>query len=185
MKKSFVDLFSGAGGMSCGLEMAGFQCLLGVDHDREAIETFKYNHKNSQTILGDIREVSIDRIQEIIKYQKVDLICGGPPCQGFSTYYHPTENRYLTAREAAAIQSFPHDFFFCGTVSKQWKQIGNAVPPLLAKALGESIFKLDLTKDSMKEAKSIENVSQIRAKAFSYKDKSKSNTDSSIQLALL
>jgi hypothetical protein len=37
----------------------------------------------------------------------------------------------------------------------------------------------------MKEAKSIENVSQIRAKAFSYKDKSKSNTDSSIQLALL
>ncbi len=85
MTKSFIDLFSGAGGMSCGLEMAGFQCLLGVDRDREAIETFKYNHKNSQTIFGDIREISIDRIQEIIKYQKVDLICGGPPCQGFST----------------------------------------------------------------------------------------------------
>ncbi|MFN5981679.1 MAG: DNA cytosine methyltransferase, partial [Pseudanabaena sp.] len=34
MKKTFIDLFSGAGGMSCGLEMAGWHCLLGIDHDR-------------------------------------------------------------------------------------------------------------------------------------------------------
>ena len=52
---------------------------------------------------------------------------------GRHTYYHPTKPRYLTAREAAAIQSFPNDFVFEGTVSQQWRQIGNAVPPLLAR----------------------------------------------------
>jgi DNA (cytosine-5)-methyltransferase 1 len=391
MKKTFIDLFSGAGGMSCGLEMAGWTCLLGIDHDRAAIETFQHNHPQAKAIAGDIREISNQQIQEIIKYQKVDLICGGPPCQGFSTigqndhldernflfleflrivealkpdyiivenvtgllskknenilkaiiksftdlgytidvkvlsahhygvpekrrrtiflgnrfgvkniypdkifkdseqdlqdlplprnvewafdnllesngeifnhdikrsqivndlererishipegksvryekdqlaylpenlwfdvdwssiheerfreaklnrldrydcantintsrttYYHPVENRYLTPREAAAIQSFPANYFFYGTVTQQWRQIGNAVPPLLAKALGESILVLDSLKNNMEITNSIEDIQSIRAKAFSYKenafnkskqlDKSKSN----------
>jgi DNA (cytosine-5)-methyltransferase 1 len=387
MKKKFIDLFSGAGGMSCGLEMAGFQCLLGVDHEESAVKTFKHNHKYAQAILGDIREISIEQIQEIIKYQKVDLICGGPPCQGFSTigqnnnqdernflffeflrivaalnpdyiimenvtgllskknesvlkeiiksftelgytidvkvlsahhygvpekrrrtiflgnrfavkniypeqmfkdsdrdsqnlplprtvgtafnslqgeisnhdlkqaqisnelererisyipegksvryekdqleylperlwfdvdwtniheqrfreaklnrldlqscsntintsrttYYHPTEDRYLTAREAATIQSFPTDYFFCGTQTKQWKQIGNAVPPLLAKALGESILKLDLIKSDLKVTTSIEDIKEIRSKAFSYRDKHQVAATNITQLVL-
>lgn len=395
MKKTFIDLFSGAGGMSCGLEMAGWQCLLGIDYDRAAIETFQHNHPQAHAIAGDIREISNQKIQEIIEYQKVDLICGGPPCQGFSTigqndhldernflfleflrivkalkpdyitvenvtgllskknenvlkaiiksftdlgytidvkvlsahhygvpekrrrtillgnrfgvkniypdkmfkdseqdhqdlplprtvgwafdnllesnsevfnhdikrsqivndlererishipegksvryekdqlaylpeslwfdvdwqniheerfreaklnrldrcdcantintsrttYYHPVENRYLTPREAAAIQSFPANYFFCGTITQQWRQIGNAVPPLLAKAIGESILVLDSMKNNMEIASSIEDIQAIRAKAFSYKentfnkskqaDKSKAN-----QLAL-
>jgi DNA (cytosine-5)-methyltransferase 1 len=365
--------------------------LLGIDHDRTAIETFQHNHPQAKAIAGDIREISNQQIQEIIKYQKVDLICGGPPCQGFSTigqndhldernflfleflrivdalkpdyiivenvtgllskknenvlkaiiksftdlgytidvkvlsahhygvpekrrrtiflgnrfgvkniypdkmfkdsdqdhqdlplprnvewafdnllesngeisnhdikrsqivndlekerishipegksvryakdqlaylpeslwfdvdwqniheerfreaklnrldrydcantintsrttYYHPVENRYLTPREAAAIQSFPANYFFCGTVTQQWRQIGNAVPPLLAKALGESILVLDSLKNNMEITNSIEDIQSIRAKAFSYKenafnkskqpDKSKSN----------
>jgi DNA (cytosine-5)-methyltransferase 1 len=391
MKKTFIDLFSGAGGMSCGLEMAGWTCLLGIDHDRTAIETFQHNHLQAKAIAGDIREISNQQIQEIIEHQKVDLICGGPPCQGFSTigqndhldernflfleflrivealkpdyiivenvtgllskknenvlkaiiksftdlgytidvkvlsahhygvpekrrrtiflgnrfgvkniypdkifkdseqdhqdlplprnvewafdnllesngeifnhdikrsqivndlererislipegksvryekdqlaylpeslrfdvdwqniheerfreaklnrldrydcantintsrttYYHPVENRYLTPREAAAIQSFPANYFFCGTVTQQWRQIGNAVPPLLSKALGESILVLDSLKNNMEITNSIEDIQSIRAKAFSYKenafnkskqaDKSKSN----------
>lgn len=376
MKKTFVDLFSGAGGMSCGLEMAGWHCLLGVDHDRTAIETFQHNHPKAKAIAGDIREISNQQIQEVISYQKVDLICGGPPCQGFSTigqndhqdernflfleflrivealkpeyiivenvtgllskrnesvlkaiiksftdlgytidvkvlsahhygvpekrrrtiflgnrfgvkniypdkifkdsdqdlqdlplprnvgwafdnllksndeilnhdikrsqiandlererirhipegksvryekdqlaylpeslwfdvdwssiheerfreaklnrldfhncantintsrttYYHPVENRYLTAREAAAIQSFPANYFFYGTITQQWRQIGNAVPPLLAKAIGESILDLDSRKSSMEETKSIDDIQVIRSKAFSYKE---------------
>mgnify|MGYP000004323983 CR=1 FL=1 len=388
MKKTFIDLFSGAGGMSCGLEMAGFSCLLGIDHEQSAIETFRHNHKNAQAIVGDIRDMSIEQIQSSINYQKVDLICGGPPCQGFSTigqndhkdernflffeflrivealqpnylimenvtgllsrrnenvlkeiiqsftnlgysidvrvlsahhygvpekrrrtiflgnrfgvkniypqkmfkdseldeqnlpmprtvewafnkslklnneilnhdveraqisndlererisyipegksvryekdqleylperlwfdvnwqsiheerfreaklnrldrnscsntintsrttYYHPTENRYLTAREAAAIQSFPSQYFFCGTLTQQWKQIGNAVPPLLAKAIGKSIIDLDSIKGDMEEIRSIEDINEIRAKAFSYKVKAENSK--LIQLAL-
>ncbi len=393
MKKTFIDLFSGAGGMSCGLEMAGWKCLLGIDHDQAAIATFKHNHKQAQDFAGDIREISVEQIQSSIDYKKVDLICGGPPCQGFSTigqnnhqdernflffeflrivealkpdyiivenvtgllskrnenvlkeiiksftdlgytidvkvlsahhygvpekrrrtiflgnrfgvkniypdkifrdseencqdlplprnvgwafdnllesngeilnhdlkrsqisndlererisyipegksvryekdqlaylpkslwfdvdwqsiheerfreaklnrldrqdcantintsrttYYHPTENRYLTAREAAAIQSFPPDYFFCGTLTQQWRQIGNAVPPILAKAIGESILCLNSIKNNMEKTKSIEDIQVIRAKAFSYKETSFNKSkklDKSNQLAL-
>jgi len=387
MQKTFIDLFCGAGGMSCGLEIAGWQCLLGIDHDQVAIETFKHNHRYAQAIAGDINKISLSQIQSSINHKKIDLICGGPPCQGFSTigqndhqdlrnylfieflrivealkpnyilvenvtgllskrnenvlnqiinsftnlgytidvkvlsahhygvperrrrtillgnrfgvrniypdkifkdsvldendlppprnvewafntllesfgerlnhdlkraqisndlerervsyipegksvrykkdqlaylpervwfdvdwqsiheerfreaklnrldrkdcsntintsrttYYHPTENRYLTAREAAAIQSFPADYFFCGTITQQWRQIGNAVPPLLAKAVGESILCLDLIKNNMEQALSIEDINAIRAKAFSYKE---SNFKKNTQLAL-
>ena len=395
MKKTFIDLFSGAGGMSCGLEMAGWACLLGIDHDRTAIETFQHNHLQAKAIAGDIREISNQQIQTIIEYQKVDLICGGPPCQGFSTigqndhldernflfleflrivealkpdyiivenvtgllskknenvlktiiksftdlgytidvkvlsahhygvpekrrrtiflgnrfgvkniypdkmfkdskkdhqdlplprnvewafdnllesngenlnhditrsqivndlererishipegksvryerdqsaylpknlwfdvdwssiheerfreaklnrldrqdcantintsrttYYHPVETRYLTPREAAAIQSFPANYFFCGTITQQWRQIGNAVPPLLAKALGESILVLDSLKNNMDATNSIEDIQSIRAKAFSYKENTfnkfkQSDKSQSNQLAL-
>lgn len=388
MEKLFIDLFSGAGGLSCGLEMAGFKCLLGIDRDKAAIDTFKLNHKHAQAIAGDLREISTKQIKEILENQKIDLICGGPPCQGFSTigqnnqedernflfwefarlvedlqpdyllmenvtgllarknektlntiikcftdlgytldvkvlsahhygvpekrrrtillgnkfsviniypqqlfkdsekecsnlplprsvgwaftnlckvngeafnhnldsaqipnelekkrlsyipegksvryekdqltylpkelwfnidwknlheerfreaklnrldrnscsgtintnrtsYYHPTENRYLTAREAAAIQSFPPNYIFCGTLTQQWRQIGNAVPPLLAKAIGESILKLDRHKNLMKKTISIQDISSIRATAFSYKENV--NEPSYIQLKL-
>jgi DNA (cytosine-5)-methyltransferase 1 len=376
MEKTFIDLFSGAGGMSCGLEMADWKCLLGIDYDCAAIETFKYNHPQAKVISGDIRKISNQQIQAITEYRKVDLICGGPPCQGFSTigqndhqdernflfleflrivealepdyiivenvtgllskknenvlkaiiksfmdlgytidvkvlsahhygvpekrrrtiflgnrfgvkniypdkmfkdsgqdhqdlplprnvgwafdnllelngeilnhdikrsqivsdlererisyipegksvryekdqlaylpkklwfdvdwksiheerfreaklnrldrfdcantintsrttYYHPVESRYLTPREAAAIQSFPANYFFCGTVTQQWRQIGNAVPPLLAKAIGESILCLNSLKNDMEITNSIEDIQVIRAKAFSYKE---------------
>ena len=57
-------------------------------------------------------------------------------------YIHPTQARGLTPREAARIQSFPDSFFFCGPLTKTYMQIGNAVPPLMAKALCEAIEAL-------------------------------------------
>jgi DNA (cytosine-5)-methyltransferase 1 len=90
-------------------------------------------------------------------------------------YFHPTENRYLTQREAAALQSFPNDFKFSGTLSAQWRQIGNAVPPLLGKAIGISILNmyaekslsksLDISKKASKDL-----VINVRKKAFVYKE---------------
>ena len=382
MKKKFIDFFSGAGGMSCGLEMAGFECLLGIDFDPIAIQTFQLNHKNAGTIVGNLREISVETIQQTVGEQKVDLVCGGPPCQGFSTigqnnhqdqrnflfwdflrmikslkpdyvimenvtgllsrkneatlkvilesftkigyqvdikvlsahhygvpekrrrtillgnrfqvknlypeilfsdeeeartvawafehlitdqgqvfnhdieqaqitnslekqrlsyipeggsvryekdqkkylppelwfdinwdqllerrfreaklrrldratsagtintsrttYYHPTENRYLTAREAAAIQSFPANFIFCGTVTQQWRQIGNAVPPLMAKAIGKAILNLDQQKENMETTIEIPKIDEIRAEAFTYR-KPKQKKSSSLQLEL-
>ena len=55
---------------------------------------------------------------------------------------HPFENRGLSVREAARIQSFPDNFVFKGNLSFQQQQIGNAVPPLLAKVIFEQIIKL-------------------------------------------
>ena len=58
-----------------------------------------------------------------------------------SMWIHPTLDRAVTVREAARLQSFPDDFEFSGTKDSQFQQVGNAVPPLLAKGIAEHILK--------------------------------------------
>jgi len=57
-----------------------------------------------------------------------------------SEFVHPCENRYLTLRECARIQTFPDAFEFLGTAAERALQIGNAVPPLLASVIGSSLM---------------------------------------------
>ncbi|MDO9183180.1 MAG: DNA cytosine methyltransferase [Bacteriovorax sp.] len=369
---NFIDVFSGAGGLSCGLELAGMKCLLGIDMDKNAIETFKANHHFANTFCGSVKDLSEKKLKELINHQPVHAVVGGPPCQGFSTvgigdpndlrnslfrefirlvkitnpyyviienvtgliakknektlkaifklfakmgysldvqvmssefynvperrrrtiiigsrlnstitfpkpdteniltvghalknlkapngktynhdielaaikskldrdrinlipegkgiryeadevaylpkklqmnvdwtnirenrfrqtkyqrldrkkpsptimthrhnYFHPVENRYLTQREAAALQSFPNDFIFQGTLSAQWKQIGNAVPPKLGLALGKAIIGMyaEKSKTKTKEASKTDSknsediMATIRKRAFVY-----------------
>lgn len=375
VKLNFIDVFSGAGGLSCGMELAGLNCVLGIEIDKYAAETFKANHKNAEVYCGDIRKLDQKTLSQLTKNQKIDAVVGGPPCQGFSTvglgdpkdirnqlfreflrivkmtspsfivienvtgllalknektlnaifklfsnmgyvldvqvmsaenfgvpekrrrtiiigskinkkidfpkpftntyvgehfipaktvgeaiskikaengkiynhdldsaqikssidfkriqripegkgiryeadekayfpkslklnvdwenlpegrfrqtkyqrldrklpsptimthrhnYFHPTEPRYLTAREAASIQSFPNDFIFKGPISAQWRQIGNAVPPFLGKAIGHSLMSMfknhrkEKTKETVKT-----NVKMVRQKAFIYRE---------------
>jgi len=56
-------------------------------------------------------------------------------------FTHPTQNRCITVREAARIQSFPDNFVFYGTKTSQMKQVGNAVPPIFANAIAKTILK--------------------------------------------
>lgn len=58
----------------------------------------------------------------------------------FNKFVHPTEDRYITPREAACLQDFPIDYQFCGTLGQVQKQIGNAVPVRLAKAIAGEIY---------------------------------------------
>ena len=58
-----------------------------------------------------------------------------------SMWIHPTLDRAVTVREAARLQSFPDDFEFLGTKDSQFQQVGNAVPPLLAKGIAEHVLK--------------------------------------------
>jgi DNA (cytosine-5)-methyltransferase 1 len=368
MKKTlkFIDLFSGCGGFSCGLELAGHKCILGVDSDKYASQTFAKNHPHAKVFNQSIEELSVEVLTQLLGQEKVEMIVGGPPCQGFSTvgrgkvddvrnnlfthfvkvvswlkpkivilenvtgllakknspvlkkifkqfeslgysmsakilsaeyygapthrrrtfivgtlswdpneifpvpskklltiqdawdkglktkngkiynheldkaeilnslefsrvkkipegcgiryksdedkyfsaklklgidwdnlpekrlrqkkfhrlhrhkisptvmtssrtYYHPTEARYLTIREAAAIQSFPPNFVFMGSYTSMYRQIGNAVPPQVAKAFGEKIAQLTQMKKKKKEKKSF-NIHHLRSKAFRYQE---------------
>lgn len=63
----------------------------------------------------------------------------GSSAGGGRPHIHPKEHRHITVREGARLQSFPDDFVFMSTNTWQYRQVGNAVPPLLAKAIGEKI----------------------------------------------
>ncbi|MFX3675753.1 MAG: DNA cytosine methyltransferase [bacterium] len=368
---NFIDVFAGAGGLSCGMEMAGMTCVLGIDADKHAMRTFAHNHKKAEVFCGDVTKLTKAELKRLTGGKKIHAVVGGPPCQGFSTvglgnpddirntlfrqfvrivketkpdfvvvenvtgmlakkneqtlkailkcfkqmgypmdvrvlsaheygvpemrrrtilignrigadvvfptvthsdskkkkpvtvaealkdiadkkgkthnhdldsarlpskidekrleripqghgiryerdekkfltkalslgvdwknlregrfrqtkyfrldgnkpsptimthrhsYYHPTETRYLTQREAARLQSFPNNFVFFGPLSAQWRQIGNAVPPLLGKALGLAIYKMISNKKSLKQKKTVEEtLTQVRSSAFMYR----------------
>lgn len=59
-----------------------------------------------------------------------------------SMWIHPTIDRAISIREAARLQTFPDDFVFVGTKDSQYQQVGNAVPPLMAKAIAKKLFEL-------------------------------------------
>ena len=82
-KYKVLDLFCGAGGLSLGFKLAGFQIVGGIDFQQDAIYTHEKNFKNSISICGDIKEISDEKVKELYE-NKVDIIIGGPPCQGFS-----------------------------------------------------------------------------------------------------
>jgi len=94
-KLKFVDIFSGAGGLSCGLEQAGLECLLGVDCDKYAAQTFQKNHKKAKVFTGNIEDLTKASLNKLVDGQKIDAVVGGPPCQGFSTVGlgNPTDKR--------------------------------------------------------------------------------------------
>jgi len=100
---TFLDLFSGAGGLSLGLLRAGWTPLAAVDNWQHAVDT-----KPSAT-----------------------------------RCVHPFQDRGLTAREGARLQSFPDSFVFLHGAVSQQLQIANAVPPLLGAALGKAILDPD------------------------------------------
>lgn len=85
MSATVLDLFCGCGGLSKGFEQAGYNILVGVDFNESALATFKRNHNSSTALKLDLsKSESFDVIDTALANQNVDIIIGGPPCQGFS-----------------------------------------------------------------------------------------------------
>ena len=117
MKKfNAIDLFCGCGGFSQGFEQAGYRSVLGIDLWNDATTTYKYNFPDSAVINEDIIKLSVDEIikKANVKKEDVDVIIGGPPCQGFSI----SGKRMIDA----------------------YRQIGNAIPPVMFWHIAKSIM---------------------------------------------
>ncbi|MCI7358586.1 MAG: DNA cytosine methyltransferase [Parabacteroides sp.] len=83
-KYNVLDLFCGCGGLSLGFEEAGYNVLLGIDIWEDALKTYAYNHKHNKTLCADMSTLRGEDVKDIIGDNSVDVIIGGPPCQGFS-----------------------------------------------------------------------------------------------------
>ena len=83
---NFIDLFCGAGGLSLGFTQEGFKVNLACDIDNSCIETYRFNHidVHSKYIINDDINNICNKINDLLKYKNVDIVIGGPPCQGFS-----------------------------------------------------------------------------------------------------
>lgn len=85
-KPSFVDFFAGAGGLSCGLIQAGYKVVFANDFEDVCVRTYRFNHPElpaDKVLKGDIRNI-VDNVTKYVT-TPIDLVVGGPPCQGFSS----------------------------------------------------------------------------------------------------
>jgi DNA (cytosine-5)-methyltransferase 1 len=85
-KRTCIDLFAGAGGLSTGLELAGFEVLFANEIVPVYAESLKKNHPKAQVLVEDVRSIAPVEIRKKIRLEvgELDLVAGGPPCQGFS-----------------------------------------------------------------------------------------------------
>ncbi len=83
-KLKYIDLFSGAGGFSLGFDNRGFQNIFSVDIEPSFCETYRHNFPEHNLITKDISKISDDEILKLQGDNDIDVIIGGPPCQGFS-----------------------------------------------------------------------------------------------------
>lgn len=83
MKPTVIDLFAGVGGLSLGFEQVGFDVVLANEYDKEIAAAYQRNHHKTKMVVGDITALDLEETFGSFA-GKIDVIIGGPPCQGFS-----------------------------------------------------------------------------------------------------
>jgi len=139
-----LDLFSGCGGLTYGLEMTTqFKCVGAIDHWKPAADTFSHNHKTA-ALCSSVSEQSVDAI--LNKNGDIDVVVGGPPCQGFSTSgkraLDDPRNGLVKSYFNAVAQIQPRAFLMENVVGFTSFQRGKLFSEVLeiAHALGYSTF---------------------------------------------
>ncbi len=84
MSYKVIDLFCGCGGLSYGFDIVGFDIVIGIDNWLDALKTFSQTHQNAIAHYGDLFTLKPNEIADKYQINQVDVIVGGPPCQGFS-----------------------------------------------------------------------------------------------------
>ncbi|MDR2480463.1 MAG: DNA cytosine methyltransferase [Treponema sp.] len=120
---SAIDFFCGCGGISLGLEMAGFSVLAGIDIEKKYLKTFIHNFPHAKAICDDLRRVEAENLLSSLglKRGELDLLAGGPPCQGFS------KNVPRSRREADSSNNLLMETYldFCEQIYPKWILIEN------------------------------------------------------------
>lgn len=122
-----VSLFSGAGGMDVGFEQAGIKILFANEIDKMASNTFKRNHPNTVMAVDDINNI----YPQLEDYEGVDIVFGGPPCQGFSVIgkMNPDDERsqliwsFLNAVEIIKPRAFVMENVKALAAINKWKDV--------------------------------------------------------------
>lgn len=137
--RTTVDLFCGAGGITEGFRSAGYRCLYGNDIAPWALETFKHNHPDAEADATPIEQVDVSAVRHRLGLEvgELDVLVGGPPCQGFSIN---APDRFLDDPRNALFRHYmrfldefrPHQFMF------------ENVPGMLSLAGGQ-VFQLVLS----------------------------------------
>lgn len=100
-----IDLFCGAGGISCGFDMAGLKSILGIEIDPIASETYKKNFPEAHLINEDITRLSEKETKKTVGNNTVHVLTGGFPCQGFSVagFRDPDDKRNVLYKEVVRM----------------------------------------------------------------------------------
>ncbi len=100
-----IDLFAGAGGISCGFEQAGIKSALAIEIEDVACQTYRRNIPDATVLCKDITQVSTSEIKNVLGNKKINLITGGFPCQGFSLagFRDPDDKRNILYKEVVRV----------------------------------------------------------------------------------
>lgn len=153
---TFIDLFSGAGGLSLGLAQARWTPLLAIDNWDNAVRTYQANFTDHAALRADIHEVDKAALAAILP-QRPEWVVGGPPCQGFSTVgkrqREDPRNR-LVHEFARVVQTLEPDGFlienvvglrdmnFVDAISALFHELGYTVTPLVLRAADYGVPQL-------------------------------------------
>lgn len=107
MTQKIIDLFAGAGGLTTGFHLAGFESLCAIDSNQKALATYRHNYPNTKVIHQDIHKVNPSELRLWLGLQREELkaLIGGPPCQGFSRNI-PAGYRSLNDRRNQLYRTF-------------------------------------------------------------------------------
>lgn len=149
---TFVDLFSGAGGISKGFELAGLKGICGMDWFDAAGKTYRKNFHHP-FVEGDIKQQSVkkefyDNIKKQLGKKKVNIVAGGFPCQGFSMAGNrivddPRNNLYKEMLDI--VVNLQPDFVVCENVVGLRSMLGGKVEEMIFEDFKEAGYNMNIT----------------------------------------